>query len=136
MEDKGGSADTRTTPRLVAGRHCAELAAAGHARVLRRDDALSARARARPTMGRGPRRFVGPRADEPRVDVRRSGSADRRSVASAGIPRRTARGRRVRTATPRAGVALVGEATDQPWGHRTLFFRDPDGNVLEIYADL
>jgi catechol 2,3-dioxygenase-like lactoylglutathione lyase family enzyme len=26
--------------------------------------------------------------------------------------------------------------TDQPWGHRTLFFRDPDGNVLEIYADI
>lgn len=34
------------------------------------------------------------------------------------------------------GVALVGEPTDRPWGHRTLFFRDPDGNVLEIYADL
>jgi len=25
---------------------------------------------------------------------------------------------------------------DQPWGHRTLFFRDPDGNVLEIYAEI
>jgi catechol 2,3-dioxygenase-like lactoylglutathione lyase family enzyme len=35
-----------------------------------------------------------------------------------------------------AGVAIVGSATDQPWGHRTLFFRDPDGNVLEIYADI
>lgn len=35
-----------------------------------------------------------------------------------------------------AGITLVGEPTDQPWGHRTLFFRDPDGNVLEIYADL
>jgi catechol 2,3-dioxygenase-like lactoylglutathione lyase family enzyme len=34
------------------------------------------------------------------------------------------------------GIKLVGEPTDQPWGHRTLFFRDPDGNVLEIYADL
>jgi catechol 2,3-dioxygenase-like lactoylglutathione lyase family enzyme len=30
----------------------------------------------------------------------------------------------------------VAPATDQPWGHRTLFFRDPDGNLLEIYADL
>ena len=35
-----------------------------------------------------------------------------------------------------AGVPLLGPVTDQPWGHRTLFFRDPDGNVLEIYADL
>jgi catechol 2,3-dioxygenase-like lactoylglutathione lyase family enzyme len=34
------------------------------------------------------------------------------------------------------GVAIVLGPTDQPWGHRTLFFRDPDGNVLEIYADL
>jgi lactoylglutathione lyase len=33
-------------------------------------------------------------------------------------------------------VPIIGEPTDQPWGHRTLFFRDPDGNVLEIYADL
>ncbi|MEZ2329596.1 VOC family protein [Mesorhizobium sp. RCC_202] len=35
-----------------------------------------------------------------------------------------------------AGVAIEGEPTDQPWGHRTVFFRDPDGNVLEIYADI
>lgn len=35
-----------------------------------------------------------------------------------------------------AGVAIVQPATDQAWGHRTLFFRDPDGNLLEIYADL
>lgn len=34
------------------------------------------------------------------------------------------------------GIALVDEPKDQPWGHRTLFFRDPDGNVIEIYADL
>ena len=34
------------------------------------------------------------------------------------------------------GVAIVGPPTDQAWGHRTLFFRDPDGNVLEIYADI
>ena len=35
-----------------------------------------------------------------------------------------------------AGVTIVSPPTDQPWGHRTLFFRDPDGNVLEIYADI
>jgi catechol 2,3-dioxygenase-like lactoylglutathione lyase family enzyme len=35
-----------------------------------------------------------------------------------------------------AGVAVVGPPTDQAWGHRTLFFRDPDGNLLEIFADL
>lgn len=36
----------------------------------------------------------------------------------------------------RAGVEVVDPPTDQPWQHRTLFFRDPDGNLLEIYADL
>jgi len=35
-----------------------------------------------------------------------------------------------------AGVQIVLPPTDQPWGHRTLFFRDPDGNVIEIYADI
>jgi lactoylglutathione lyase len=35
-----------------------------------------------------------------------------------------------------AGVPLVWEPKDHPWGHRTVFFRDPDGNVLEIYAEL
>ena len=34
------------------------------------------------------------------------------------------------------GVALLQGPTDQPWGHRTLFFRDPDGNVVEIFADI
>lgn len=34
------------------------------------------------------------------------------------------------------GVEIVAPSTDQPWGHRTLFFRDPDGNLLEIYADI
>lgn len=35
-----------------------------------------------------------------------------------------------------AGVTIVHPPTDQPWRHRTLFFRDPDGNVIEIYADI
>jgi catechol 2,3-dioxygenase-like lactoylglutathione lyase family enzyme len=34
------------------------------------------------------------------------------------------------------GVAVASPPTDQPFGHRTLFFRDPDGNVLEIYAEI
>ncbi len=34
------------------------------------------------------------------------------------------------------GVGLIAPLTDQPFGHRTIFFRDPDGNVLEIYAEL
>jgi lactoylglutathione lyase len=34
------------------------------------------------------------------------------------------------------GVALVSPLTDHPWGHRTIFFRDPDGNVLEIFAEI
>jgi catechol 2,3-dioxygenase-like lactoylglutathione lyase family enzyme len=34
------------------------------------------------------------------------------------------------------GVGIISGPTDQPWGHRTLFFRDPDGNVLEIYAEI
>jgi catechol 2,3-dioxygenase-like lactoylglutathione lyase family enzyme len=34
------------------------------------------------------------------------------------------------------GIEVVAPATDQPWGHRTMFFRDPDGNLLEIYSDI
>lgn len=34
------------------------------------------------------------------------------------------------------GVNIISGPTDQAWGHRTLFFRDPDGNVLEIYAEI
>ncbi len=35
-----------------------------------------------------------------------------------------------------AGVILLSPPTDQIWRHRTLFFCDPDGNLIEIYADL
>lgn len=34
-----------------------------------------------------------------------------------------------------AGVSLLSPPTDQPFRHRTLFFQDPDGNLLEIYAE-
>lgn len=34
------------------------------------------------------------------------------------------------------GIALVLPPTDQTFGHRTLFFRDPDGNLLEVYAEI
>jgi catechol 2,3-dioxygenase-like lactoylglutathione lyase family enzyme len=40
------------------------------------------------------------------------------------------------TALAAKGVKIIAPPTDQSWGHRTLFFRDPDGNVLEIYADI
>lgn len=34
------------------------------------------------------------------------------------------------------GVTIVRGPTDLPeWRHRTLFFRDPEGNVIEIYAE-
>jgi catechol 2,3-dioxygenase-like lactoylglutathione lyase family enzyme len=33
------------------------------------------------------------------------------------------------------GVTILDPPTDQPWKHRTVFFRDPEGNLLEIYAD-
>lgn len=36
----------------------------------------------------------------------------------------------------RAGISLLAPVTDQPWEHRTVFFRDPDGNVLEIFAEI
>lgn len=36
----------------------------------------------------------------------------------------------------RQGIDLVSPPTDQAFGHRTLFFRDPDGNLLEMFADI
>ena len=36
----------------------------------------------------------------------------------------------------RLGVKLLSPPTDQSFGHRTLFFRDPDGNLLEVFADI
>jgi catechol 2,3-dioxygenase-like lactoylglutathione lyase family enzyme len=34
------------------------------------------------------------------------------------------------------GVTLLSPPTDHAFGHRTIFFRDPDGNVIEIYAEI
>ncbi|GAB4478928.1 MAG: VOC family protein [Anaerolineae bacterium] len=34
------------------------------------------------------------------------------------------------------GAAAVQEPGDMPWGQRTAFFADPDGNVHELFADL
>jgi len=36
----------------------------------------------------------------------------------------------------RQGVNPLSPPTDQVFGHRTLFFRDPDGNLLEVFADI
>jgi len=36
----------------------------------------------------------------------------------------------------RLGVDLLSPPTDQAFGHRTLFFRDPDGNLLEVFAEI
>ena len=35
------------------------------------------------------------------------------------------------------GVEILQGPSDLPaWRHRTLFFRDPEGNVIEIYAEV
>ena len=36
----------------------------------------------------------------------------------------------------RLGIAVIEPPKDQPWGHRTLLFSDPEHNVIEIYADI
>lgn len=34
------------------------------------------------------------------------------------------------------GVPILREPTDLPkWHHRTLFFRDPEDNIIELYAE-
>jgi len=33
-------------------------------------------------------------------------------------------------------VEMIEPPRDQDYGHRTLFFKDPEGNILEIYADI
>lgn len=36
----------------------------------------------------------------------------------------------------RRGITPVSPPTNQVFGHRMVFFRDPDGNLLEIFAEL
>ena len=36
----------------------------------------------------------------------------------------------------RKGINLLSPPTDRDFGHRTLFFRDPDGNLLEMFAEI
>ena len=33
-------------------------------------------------------------------------------------------------------VEIIEPPDDQFWGHRTLLFRDPEGNIIEIFADI
>jgi lactoylglutathione lyase len=33
------------------------------------------------------------------------------------------------------GALPIKESSDMPWGQRTAFFADPDGNVHELFAD-
>lgn len=35
-----------------------------------------------------------------------------------------------------AGVDVIEGPTDQDWTHRTLFVRDPEHNIIEIFADI
>ena len=34
------------------------------------------------------------------------------------------------------GVAILDPPADQPRGHRTVYFADPEGNMLEVYAEI
>ena len=34
------------------------------------------------------------------------------------------------------GIEVIEKPTNQDWTHRTLFFRDPENNIIEIFADI
>lgn len=34
------------------------------------------------------------------------------------------------------GIDVIEPPTNQDWPHRTLFFTDPENNIIEIYADI
>ena len=33
-------------------------------------------------------------------------------------------------------ITILDPPTDQPRGHRTVYFADPEGNILEVYAEI
>jgi catechol-2,3-dioxygenase len=33
-------------------------------------------------------------------------------------------------------IAVIEPPTNQDWCHRTLFFADPEANIIEIFADI
>lgn len=35
-----------------------------------------------------------------------------------------------------AGIRILDPPADQPRGHRTVYFADPEGNILEVYAEI
>ena len=35
-----------------------------------------------------------------------------------------------------AGMTILDPPRDQLWGHRTVYFADPEGNILEVYAEI
>ena len=34
------------------------------------------------------------------------------------------------------GIEVIEAPTNQDWTHRTLFFKDPENNIIEIFADI
>ena len=34
------------------------------------------------------------------------------------------------------GVPILDPPADQPRGHRTVYFADPEGNILEVFAEI
>jgi catechol 2,3-dioxygenase-like lactoylglutathione lyase family enzyme len=34
----------------------------------------------------------------------------------------------------RKGIVMIGEPVNQPWGVRAAYFKDPDGNLVEIFC--
>lgn len=34
------------------------------------------------------------------------------------------------------GIEILDPPADQPRGHRTVYFADPEGNMLEVYAEI